>query len=80
MIKKIFLYLIVAGFLLAAQPAGAFDAGNWFTGRVAALDKAFAQAQKSACSSGRGNRSKALQQVMKHFKEQNHIKKQHSRH
>ena len=40
MIKKMFPYFIAAGFLLAPQHAGAFDVGNWFTGRVAALDKA----------------------------------------
>ncbi len=80
MVKKMFPYLIAVVFLLAAQPAGAFDAGNWFTGRVAALDKAFSQSGMPACASGRQHRSTALQQMMKHFKEQNHTKKQHSRH
>ena len=70
-----FPYLIAAGFLLAAQPADAFDVGNWFTGRVAALDKAFAQSQQSARSSTKESRSTGLQQMMKHFKEQNHEKK-----
>lgn len=73
-----FPYLIAAGFLLAPQHAGAFDVANWFTGRVAALDKAVAQSQQSARSSSRENSSTGLQQMMKHFKEQNHQKK-HSR-
>ena len=80
MIKKMFPYFIAAGFLLAPQHAGAFDVGNWFTGRVAALDKAFAQSQQSARSSARENRPTALHQAMKHLKVQNHSEKQHSRH
>ena len=79
MIKKIFPCLIAAGFLLAAQPAGAFDSDNWFTGRAAALDKAFAQSQTPVRSFGRESRSTSLQQVMKHLKGQAHQKKQHHR-
>ena len=79
MVKKIFPYLIAAVFLLAAQPAVAFDAGNWFTGRVAALGNAFASSQMTALSSGRQRRSTSMQQVMQHFKEQHQPKKQHSR-
>ena len=79
MIKKIFLCLIAAGFLLAAQPAGAFDVGNWFTGRVAALEKTLAEAPTPARSFGRESRSTSLQQVMKHLNGQAYQKKQHHR-
>jgi|GEM_PF-6945477 len=77
--KTIGLVLMLIGFLLAAQPAGAFDAGSWFTGRVAALDKVFSQTRMTARSSGRQGPSSSLPQVMKHLKEQHQPKKQHSR-
>jgi hypothetical protein len=73
------LVLILAGFLLAAQSAGAFDAGSWFTGKVAALDNAFAPSTMRVRSSSGHHGSSALQRTMKQFKEQGHSKKKHSR-
>jgi hypothetical protein len=78
--NKMYSLLMLAGFLLAAQPAGAIDAGKWFTGRVAAFEKNLAESQTPARSSGRENHSSSLQQVMKHLKEKHHQKKQHGRH
>jgi hypothetical protein len=77
--KKMRLLLMLAGFLLAAQPARAFDAGSWFTGRVSGLDKALYQTRMTSRSSGRQRHSSTLQRVMKQFKQQNHSKTQHSR-
>ena len=79
MMKKTLLSFIAAGFLLAAQPAGAFDAGSWFTGRIAAPDEGLSQTQMTARSSGGQRHSSSLQQLVEHFKKQNQSKKQHSR-
>ena len=77
--NKMRLLLMLAGFLLAAQSAGAFDAGNWFTGKLAALDKAFAQSQRPERASGGQHSSSAMQRAMKQLKEQGQPKKKHSR-
>jgi hypothetical protein len=77
--NKIFLLLMLAGFLLSAQSAGAFDAGNWFTGRAAAAEKTLAGSQRPARSSSRESRPTSLKQLMYHIKEKNHSKKHHSR-
>jgi hypothetical protein len=77
--NKMYGLLMLAVFLLAAQPAGAFDAGKWFTGRVAAAEKTLAGSQRPAHSFGRENHSSSLQQIKKHFKDQTHQKKQRHR-